>query len=178
MRAGVLAVMVAVLALFAAPRAEAAYLYWTTFPDDPADSGTVGRAGIDGSGANNAFIVVPDGTCGVAADSGHVYWGAGEGTQGYVGRADLFGGAIEQTFIATTNNLNCGAAVNSSSIFFNNHAIGAIGRANLDGTGVDQTFVTGGDNPQHPAVNSTHLFWTNKDSQSVGRATLSGGDVN
>lgn len=178
MRAGVLTVALAALALFAAPRAEAASLYWTTFPDDPADSGTVGRANIDGSGANNSFVSVPDGTCGVAADSSHVYWGAGEGPQGYVGRADLFGNAINQTFLATTNNLNCGAAVNASSIFFNNHAIGAIGRANLDGSGVDQTFVTGGSNPQHPAVNSTHLFWTNKDSESVGRATLDGGDVN
>lgn len=177
-RIGALAALLTALALFVAPRAEAAQLYWTTFPADPADPGTVGRANLDGSGANNNFISAPDGACGVAADSSHVYWAAGEGPQGHVARADLFGGAIDNAFIGTTNNLNCGVAVNANSIFFNNHAIGAIARANLDGTGVEQTFVTGGDNPQHPAANSTHLFWTNKDSQSVGRATLSGGDVN
>jgi hypothetical protein len=178
MRAGLVAVVLAVLALFAAPRAEANYLYWTTFPENPAEPGTVGRADIDGSGANNNFISAPNGACGVAANASNVFWSIGEGPQGYVGRADLTGGAIDNTFIATTNNFNCGVAVNAGSVFFNNHAIGAIGRANLDGSGVEQTFVTGGDNPQHPAVNSTHLFWTNKDSQSVGRATLAGGDVN
>lgn len=178
MRAGLAALVLATLALFAVPRAEAASLYWTNHAVGLDQPGTVGRANLDGTGATNGFVTAPGISCGVAADSNHVYWAAGEASQGHVGRSDLLGGAIDNAFITPTNSFNCGVAVNASSIFFNNHAIPSIGRANLDGSGVDQTFVmTGGDNTQHPAVNSTHLFWTNKDSTSVGRATLAGGDI-
>jgi|GEM_PF-815803 len=178
MRAGVLTVALAALALFAAPRAEAAYLYWTNHAVGQGETGTVGRANLDGSGATNSFISAPGVSCGVAADTSHVYWAAGEAAQGHIGRSDLFGGAIDNAFITPTNSFNCGVAVNADSIFFNNHAIPSIGRANLDGSGVDQTFVlTGGNNTQHPAVNSTHLFWTNKGSSTVGRATLAGGNI-
>jgi hypothetical protein len=166
-----------ILVALAAPRAEAATLYWTNDAGEPGHPGTVGRANIDGTGVNNALFTTPDGACGVAANSQYVYWSVGGGPQGYVARANVATGVIESTFISTTNNLNCGVAVNASSIFFNNFAIGAIARANLDGTGVDQTFILGGSNPQQPAVNATHVFWVNKNAQSVGRAELSGGDV-
>jgi hypothetical protein len=165
------------LLVIAVPRADAAYLYWSNDSGEPGHPGTIGRANIDGTGADNALFTSPEGACGVAADSNYVYWASGGGPIGHVARGNPLTGAIENAFISTTNTLNCGVAVNASSVFFNNFAIGAIGRANLDGTGADQDFITGGDNSQHPAVNATHVFWVNKDGQSIGRAELGGGDV-
>ena len=179
MLAAVLAagLLVALVALFCAPSAGAASLYWTNDAGDPGHPGTVGRASIDGTAADNAFITSPNGACGVAANAGYVYWSVGGGAQGYVARASLATKAIENTFLTTVNNLNCGVAVNASSIFFNNYVIGAIARANIDGSGADQTFVTGGSNPQMPAVSASHVYWVNKNGQAVGRADLNGDDV-
>lgn len=165
------------VALLLAPRADAAYLYWTNDAGKSTHPGTVGRANLDGTGATNTFITSPNGACGIAADANYLYWSVGGGPKGLVARANLLTGDVQTDFITTVNNLNCGIAANASSVFFNNYAIGAIARANLDGSGVNQTFVTGGSNPQMPAVSATHLYWVNKNAQSVGRAELGGGNV-
>ena len=57
---------------------DGAHLYW-------ADglSGTIGRAGLDGTGADQAFINGASSPCGVALDAAHLYWAnGGDGTSG------------------------------------------------------------------------------------------------
>ena len=51
-----------------AARADAA-LYWTNI-----NSGTIGRANLDGSGIDQAFISGADEPVGLAVDDAHVYW--------------------------------------------------------------------------------------------------------
>src|SRR5262249_10748452 len=126
----------------------------------------------------NLYVTSPNGACGVAADARYLYWAVGGGgPPGHVARMSFADGAVQSTFITATSDLNCGVAVNASTIFFNNYSIGAIARANLDGSGIQQTFITGGSNPQQPAVGATHVYWIDKNSQSVGRAELSGANV-
>ena len=80
-----------VLALVFASRADA-YIYWA----DP-DSNAIGRANLDGTGANPSFITEADNPLGVAVDGAHVYWANGTNT---IGRANLDGTGANQSFIA------------------------------------------------------------------------------
>ena len=70
----------------------ARHLYWTNF-----NTGTIGRANVDGTGANQGFITGASLPVGVAVDAAHVYWtNVGTGT---IGRANLDGTGANQSFI-------------------------------------------------------------------------------
>ena len=64
-------------------------------------SGTVGRADLDGSNANQSFIVGANAPIGVAVDGAHVYWTSfPKGSVGTgIGRANLDGSNANQSFI-------------------------------------------------------------------------------
>ena len=69
------------------------YVYWTN-----AGTSTIGRANVDGSGADQRFITdtsSPQGfPQGMAVDAGHIYWSnAGAGTNA-IARANLDGSGI------------------------------------------------------------------------------------
>jgi hypothetical protein len=60
-------------------------------------TGTIGRANVDGTGANQSFITGASSPVGVAVDAGHVYWtNAGTDT---IGRANLDGTGANQSFV-------------------------------------------------------------------------------
>ena len=63
------------------------YLYWANEEATAGGGGTIGRARLDGSDSDVAFVqtdaVLP---CGVAVDGSHVYWANTAG--GAIGRAD------------------------------------------------------------------------------------------
>src|SRR5690242_16104423 len=62
----------------------------------------IGRAKLDGSGADNFFITGASVPCGVAVDGAHIYW-ANEGYFGSgttIGRANLDGTDVDQEFIS------------------------------------------------------------------------------
>jgi hypothetical protein len=140
-----------------------AFVYWSSF------AGSVGRAGLDGGGANGGFIGAMQ-AAGVAVDATHVYW-ADNGT-GTIGRANLDGSSPDQNFI-TGASAPSGVAVDSGHIYWaNGIAAGTIGRANLDGTGVNQSFITGANAPDGVAVNSTNVYWANNGAGTIGRAAL------
>ena len=166
----VIATAAAVLLVGGAARAEA-YVYWPNASTD-----TIGRANLDGSGVNNSFVSTAVGACGVAVDSGYVYW-AGGTTTGYVGRASLSTQVAENTFITAHDPLPCGVAVDGSDVYWDNYILGAIGRANLDGSNIQNSFIPGGTNPQTPAVGGGYIYWVNKDNNSIGRADFNGSNV-
>ena len=68
------------------------YIYW-------ADSGSdsIGRAALDGSGADPNFITGTNGASDVAVDAHYVYWT----NSGGIGRANLDGTGADLTFIET-----------------------------------------------------------------------------
>lgn len=112
---------------------------------------TIGRANIDGSGANRQFIPGGAWLGPVAVDAQHVYWtytyfppGVCCGS-GKVGRANLDGTDVEQSFITTAQFSMSGVGVDGQHIYWDGQnsiaTSGAIGRANLDGTDVIDKFI-------------------------------------
>jgi hypothetical protein len=80
-----------------------------------------------------------------------VYWtNAGANT---VGRGNLDGSGVNQSFITGANNPQ-GVAVDGSHVYWTNAAANTVGRANLDGSGVNQSFITGANLPAGVAVDS------------------------
>ncbi|HEX6986875.1 MAG TPA: hypothetical protein VF170_15975 [Planctomycetaceae bacterium] len=155
-------IVVAAVALILAPAA-GAYVYWTNY------NGTIGRAELDGSGADQAFITGPTTPFGVVVDAKHVYWT--DDTENAIGRANIDGTGIEEGFIPAT--VPRGLAVDSKHIYWTNNT-GTIGRANLDGTGVDQDFITGATQPYGLGIDGKHIYWANYGTDSIGRANIDG----
>ena len=71
---------------------DAGHLYWTKF-----NANTIGRANLDGTGADESFITGASGPRGVAADGSHLYWT--NLNAGRIGRANLDGTGANQSFI-------------------------------------------------------------------------------
>jgi virginiamycin B lyase len=184
-----------VLALVFASRADA-YIYWAN-PDGDA----IGRANLDGTGANPSFITGADNPLGVAVDGVHVYWTNGTNT---IGRANLDGTGANPSFIAAPiSDLGSGVAVDNAHVYWvstfanttpndfppPNPGTGAIGRANLDGSGVDRNFIAGISFPTGSvAVGASHLYWTSYHPDTnfsslyflparIGRVNLNGTEV-
>ena len=77
-------VVVAAAALILTPAA-GAYVYWTN------NNGTIGRAELDGTGADQAFITGPTTPFGVVVDAKHVYWT--DDTENAIGATPVEGAA-------------------------------------------------------------------------------------
>lgn len=102
----------------------------------------VARAPIGGGEPDEGFVPVPSGTdCGVAADSGHVYWSEGGPTAGdRIGRVTLGSGQVQDDFISGI--AATGVAVTPQAIYWGSGLTGGtIGRANRDGSGPNQSFL-------------------------------------
>jgi sugar lactone lactonase YvrE len=162
---------VALLTLFALGWAAApaeAFVYWTDL-----STRTIGRANLDGTGANQSFIASP--AYGIAVDAAHVYWA--NFNTGAIGRANLDGTGATPSFIIGAS-FPLGVAVDAGHIYWTNSGAGTIGRANLDGTGADQSFITGASQPRTVAVDAAHVYWTNNHNPTptgeIGRANLDG----
>ena len=156
---------------------DAAYVYW-------GGGGAIGRANLDGTGVDQAFITGASagGGAGVAVDAAHVYWTNGLGDT--IGRANLDGTGVEQSFV-TGARFPAGVAADAAHVYWA-HApaayTGAIGRANLDGTGVDQSFITfdlitGVPFTRGLAVDAAHVYWASGGNGAIGRANLDGTGV-
>jgi hypothetical protein len=172
------------IGLVAAPGA-GAFVYWANNSVSGSPANSIGRANLDGTGANQSFITGASNPAGVAVDGAHVYWANfGSGAGNTIGRANLDGTGANQSFITTAAGITnpCMVAVNGTHVFWanNNGFVNTIGRANLDGTGVDNSFITGANQPCGVAVNATHIYWANYVSNTgttIGRANLDGTGV-
>ena len=122
---------------------------------------------------NESFITGANAPDSVAVDSTYVYWSNnGNNT---IGRANLDGSGVNQSFITTTT--PDGLSVDSSHIYWEN-STNTIGRANLDGSGVNDSFITTSNAPRGTAVDSAHIYWTNSATNTIGRANLDGSGAN
>ena len=165
-----LVALAAALVALALPAGAGAFVYWAN------TGSTIGRANLDGSGANSNFLASGQ-ACGVAVDSSYIYWTGnanGKTGEGTIGRANLDGSAPEPNFITGASN-PCGLAVDGAHIYWSDTVpAGGVGRANLDGTGVNQTFVATNGHACGVAVDGANLYWANRDAGTIGRANLDG----
>ena len=143
-----------------------AYVYWSNFAGS-----SVGRAGLDGGGANENFVPAPQAS-GMAVDAHFVYWA--DSATGTIGRANLDGSAPNQNFITGATGPS-GVAVDSGHVYWTNEGTNSIGSANLDGSSANPSFITGASGPEGLAVNSTQIFWANNGNGTIGHAPIGGG---
>lgn len=143
------------------------WIYW-------ASDGKIGRAKIDGTDANPAFITLPyrSSPLGVAVDDRHVYW-SDEGNDA-IGRARLDGSDVAPAFIKGRGALTTtGVAIDAQHIYWTNRNAKTIGRANLDGSHVNQAFIrTNASMTGDMAIDAGHIYWTG--SGAISRASLDG----
>ena len=121
---------------FAGPADPAeAFVYWAN-----STSGSLGRANLDGTGADQRFVTGANSPRGVAVDAGHVYWA--NSMTDTIGRADVDGSHKNQNFISTAS-YPASVAVGGGHVYWANLDTGTIGRANLNGSHKNQNFITG-----------------------------------
>jgi hypothetical protein len=182
-KAVIAALLAAIALLLLPPLARANFVYWAS-----GGQTTIGRAKLNGTAVNNAFITGLTGVQGVAVDSQHIYWTQGLGATSTIGRANLDGSGANPNFIPHTAGVQdfdplvtgsgAGIAVNSTAIFWENSGSGTVGKANLDGSSATGNLVTSGPEPSCGlAADQNFVYWLDTGiAQSVGRATVNGGD--
>ena len=167
------------------------HVYWA------ARNGNIGRAKINGSGADRQFIAgplppgqhdvpcagLPQARCsvfaGLAADANYIYTVSG-GPGEVIGRISLDGKHVQRHFInlGGTGRTPGGIAVNRSHIYWAWLARGCsqvcVARANLDGTGVDLHFMQVHFSIVSLAADAAHIYWSNGYQGEVGRANVNG----
>jgi hypothetical protein len=168
----VVAAVLAVLALLiAAPHAHGNFVYWAS-----EDSGSIGRAKINGTGANDNFITGLQQPQAVAVDSKFIYWA--EGGTSRIGRANLDGTGVNLNLIASGVENPLGLAVTANSgIYWLNRIVGdPVGHANIDGSNpVEDLFQTGSIDPCSLGADQSFVYWLNTSGDlRIGRASLSG----
>jgi hypothetical protein len=169
------AVLAALALLIAPPHANGNFVYWAN--DNPVNS--IGRAKINGTGANSAFIPGQNDPRAVAVDSKFIYWT--NNTPPSIGRANLDGSGVNPNFITTNVTDPEGIAVTSSGIYWANTGTptDSIGHANIDGSNPVSTFVsTTSTNIWGVATDQAFVYWLNSGSPAtgaIGRASLNGG---
>jgi hypothetical protein len=169
------ALLTAVTALLiAAADASANFVYWAN------DNQTsIGRAKINGTGANNNFITGVNGVHGVAIDSKFIYWTTLNGGVSSIGRANLDGSGVNNQFITTNVTAPISIAVTSSGIYWTNEVgMGgtSIGLAGLDGSNPNPNFISGPVGTCGLAADSNFLYFF-ADATHIGRAGLNGTGV-
>jgi hypothetical protein len=173
-RVVVIAGLLAVVALLLLPpHAHANFVYWA----NQSPGSTIGRAKINGAGANNAFITGIDEPRGVAVDAQFIYWAEGGGGNSSIGRANLDGSGVNHQFIPDQVTNPVGVAVTSSGIYWTNEVgMGAatIGHANLDGSNPNPDFIPGPVGTCGLAADSSFVYFFSSDGLHIGRARLDG----
>jgi hypothetical protein len=160
------------------PFASANFIYWGNEGQT-----TIGRAKINGTGANNAFISGLTGVHAVAVDSKFIYWTQGMGPTSSIGRANLDGSGANQNFIPNSAGVafsllvaQPGIAVTSSGIYWENSSTGTIGRANIDGSGPNPSLINFGTSmPCGIAADQNFVYWLDIGAGNrIGRAAADG----
>ena len=173
---------VALEVVLCAPGASA-YLYFTN-----AQSGTIARANLDGSGVNQSFIsLAPRTPYGLAVSSSYIYWANGSPSTviaSNIGRANIDGSAPDPNWFGVYT--PWGVAIDSSYLYYASTSFMCVGRANLDGSssrctsgGPAGTFINMLNLPTGLAVDSGHVYWSNTGNPSgppgtIGRANIDG----
>lgn len=149
------------------------YLFWRN------PSNTIGRAKLDGSDIRPNHIASGHGD-GLASDGTYLYFIGPDGPAGrHIGRANLDGTGINDTFIALAADMWVSEIAATASNLFWVGTDDDIWRANLNGTGQTK-IVTTTNQVGALAANGTHIFWAedpNGAAVKIQRATTSGASI-
>ena len=166
------------------------HVYWVNN-----DAGTIGRARIDGSHVDQAFIErVGLGAFDLTVGGGRIYWLYCCEDPDAIGSARLDGSQADNRFISFE-----GAAFDGYGpyaepfgldayggyLYWSNYCgvcldepdEGTISRANLDGTGIDLDFVESLDpktSPSGIAVGPSGIYWHDRHTRAIWKASLDG----
>jgi virginiamycin B lyase len=152
------------------------YIYWTEQA-----TGNIGRAKLDGSEVNKAFITVSTPITsiqGVAVDNTFIYWTC----SGKLGRAKLNGTSVNESFISGPT-VGGRLAINATHLFWATAAAGLkgrVGRAKIGGTELIEAFIETGEASGELngiAVDPTYIYWAGR-FDKIGRAKLNGSEIN
>jgi hypothetical protein len=150
------------------------HLYWGNPSSGPlgSRSGSLGRANLDGSQADRAFVTGLERPCDVTVGGGHVFWIERYG----VGRANLDGSSPERPFIALPAVYGgCGLTASEGHLYWGQG--GAIARANLEGGEIDHAFIPASGAAEGIAVQGGRVYWAGRSDDgtaAIGRANLDG----
>ncbi|HEU5004917.1 MAG TPA: DUF5050 domain-containing protein [Candidatus Saccharimonadales bacterium] len=146
------------------------YIYFT----DAQGAFAIGRANLDGTNVQALVTSISQAGYGIAVDGSHVYWTfAATSLPGNIGRANLDGTGVNQSFMTGANTASAEVAVDSGHLYWSVSG-GNIGRANLDGSSINTSYITGS-NTGGVAVDSSFLYWTNSSLLTVGRYSFGSG---
>lgn len=170
------------------PRGVAAnsrHIFWSAGGQGGVGPTGIGRAAVDGSGADPDFISDPaiNYPSGLALDSTYVYWI--DSWADTIGRARLDGTEVDPDFITLGSPgyvAHNGIGVDSQYIYWAftgvNDGDGKIGRVAKDGSSPDPDFITGLWAPRSPSAQGEHLFWCDYQTGRLGRSSIDGTDSN
>jgi hypothetical protein len=170
--------LAALVLLIAVPHARGNFVYWA----NGGTQGSIGRAKINGTGANNNFITGLNQPSEVDVDSKFIYWS--ESGTNRIGRANLDGSGVNPSFVTTGVSGPLGLAVTANSgIFWVNHdaTTDTVGHANLDGSNpVGNFFDSGSVDVCGLAADQSFVYWLNTSGGplTIGRAPFSGAGPN
>src|SRR4051794_23796605 len=159
-------VLTCLAALTVAPNA-GAYIYWSSYNSG---ASSIGRADLTGENGTNSLVTGIYFGAGVGSDGSHVYWGSsGNGSPGWIGRANVDGSSPEQSF--TSSGTSCsvfGVRATASAVYW------------LQAGGCGGTIVSypgfgsagGGAGTCGFDIEGSHVYWSN--SHYIGRSSLNG----
>ena len=151
------------------------FVYW-------AQPNSIGRANLDGSGANQSFVTTGSANpLGLAVTSSAIFWAGMMRT--YMGRVDIDGTNPQATFITLPGpgTTICGIAADSNFVYWQTRAADSESVAPRFGGGAPEpNFITGAGNVNCGiAVDSSFLYWATRENptppDSIARAAVGGG---
>jgi hypothetical protein len=167
------------------------HIFWANWQNGSSQGNSIGRANIDGSSPNQAFIdnaAVSGSVCGVDVDANFIYWGSRQ-SPGDIGRAPIGGGAADTDFIDEAN-FSCDVAVNATHVYWAEvsqfFGSGSVGRATIDGSSGNAEFIPNSSGVETPCgidVDAGHVYWGDLNAliepgpDGIGRAELDGSPV-
>lgn len=163
---------------------DGSHLFWGNYGHPPSapGQGSIGRANLDGSEANSAFIAGLERPCGLATDGQRLYWLE----RGYfqsgtsIGRANLDGSAAEPGFFGLTSGVTgCGIAASGGYLYWAERD--SIARLNLALGEPEPEFIPHLGTVEGIAVQGGQIYWVSDLSgtgtSDIGRAHLDGSGV-
>jgi hypothetical protein len=160
------------------------YVYWTnTGCSDEfgplKETGTIGRAKLDGTEVEPEFITGASNPQGIAVNSEYIYWansGKAAGVRA-IGRAPVAGVDVDQEFHEVHGNewYPFGVALSSTHVYFSaedrGNDLGFVGRFPLAGEPQEDRGIGKG-HIRGVAVDAAHIYWASKSEDAIGRANL------
>lgn len=134
---------------------------------------TIGRARLDGSEVNQAFIELANYPRGIAVTGDFIYWA--DYATNCIGRANLDGTGANESWITSCTDSSQGVCVTKTYIYWTNYLGWTIARANLDGSN-PEVWLAGLVHPLGIAIREDLLYWAA--GGSIGRGNLNGSAIN